>query len=200
VSSDGIYRVEADNGFCFAEDEIAISFYPLPEQPFDAELTYCFGIDPDGFLLDAGNLGSQYLWSSDSSTVRYIQVVEGGEYAVTVTTSEQCTATFTTVIEEVCPYAVYAPNSFTPDGDGVNDFWFVYGVNITNYHLRLYNRMGEMFYESTDIEKPWLGQRRDGDMYVEPGVYDYQITFQVIDADGNPGDVKVLTGFVVLIR
>jgi gliding motility-associated-like protein len=200
VSSDGIYRVEVNNEYCFVEDEIAIGFHPLPEQPFDSELTFCFGIDPDGFLLDAGNLGSEYLWLNDSSTLRYVQVIAGGEYAVQVQTAQQCIATFTAWIEEVCPYSVYAPNSFTPDGDGVNDLWFVYGVNITNYHLRLYNRMGELFYESTDIDRPWLGQRRDGDMYVEPGVYDYQITFQVIDADGNPGDTKVLTGFVVLIR
>lgn len=200
VNSEGIYRVEVNNEFCFVEDEIAISFHPLPEQPFEAEMTFCFGIDPDGFLLDAGNLGSEYLWLNDSSAFRYIQVVEGGEYAVDVTTSQQCKATFTTIIEEVCPYSVYAPNSFTPDGDGVNDLWFVYGVNITNYHLRLYNRMGELFYESTEIDKPWLGQRKDGDMYIEPGVYDYRITFQLIDSDGNPGDAKELTGFVVLIR
>jgi gliding motility-associated-like protein len=200
ISEAGVYDVEVDNGYCFTSDEITISYHPLPEQPFPAEMTYCFGIDPDGFLLDAGNQGASYLWENDSSVIRYVQVIQGGEYSVVVTTAQQCVSTFSTIISEVCPYSIYAPNSFTPDGDGVNDFWFVYGENITNYQLRLFNRMGELFYESNDITIPWLGQRRDGDMYVEPGVYDYQITFQVIDEDGYPGDAQVVTGFVILVR
>lgn len=200
VSSSGIYEVEVDNGYCFSYDEISISYHPLPQQPFAAEIEFCFGIDPQGFILDAGNLGSTYLWKQDSTDKRLITVIQEGEYEVIVTTSEQCTSTFYTEVSEVCPYSVYAPNAFTPDGDGVNDYWFVHGVNIDNYQLQIFNRWGELLYQSDDITIPWLGQRRDGDEYVEPGAYMYQITFQVIDGDGDPGDAKVITGFVVLMR
>lgn len=199
VTETGIYHVSVDNGYCFTEDEIGVEFNPLPVQPFASEIEHCFSIDPEGFYLDAENNGSNYLWN-DESTTRALLVTSPGAYDVVVTTAQFCSAQFEVSIEEVCPVTIYAPNSFTPDGDGVNDVWFVYGENIVNYHLRLYNRLGEKFFESTDINTPWLGQRRDNDMYVEPGVYEYLITFQYIDENGMLGEEQILKGFVTLIR
>ena len=92
------------------------------------------------------------------------------------------------------------PNSFTPDGDGINDAWQVFGVNIMNYHLQLYNRMGEMFYESFDLAKPWLGQRRDGTQYVDSEVYPYIIRYQVVEENDVLSAEKIVKGFVSLIR
>jgi len=73
-------------------------------------------------------------------------------------------------------------------------------VNIVNYHLQLYNRMGEMFYESYDLSKPWLGQRRDGNQYVDSEVYPYIIRYQVVEENGALSTEQTVTGFVTLIR
>lgn len=54
---------------------------------------------------------------------------------------------------------IYAPNTFTPDGDEFNQNWRVYmeGVDIYDWELLIYNRWGEIIWESNDIEVPWDG-------------------------------------------
>jgi hypothetical protein len=60
--------------------------------------------------------------------------------------------------------------------------------------------MGEMFYESFDLAKPWLGQRRDGNEYVDSEVYAYLIRYQIVEEDGALSEEKIVQGFVTLIR
>jgi gliding motility-associated-like protein len=49
------------------------------------------------------------------------------------------------------------PNSFTPNGDGINDEFVIISEDITNFSLMIFNRWGELLYESTDIEESWDG-------------------------------------------
>jgi gliding motility-associated-like protein len=119
---------------------------------------------------------------------------------VWITTAEGCSLEFETAVEQECLEAVYVPTSFTPDGDGINDAWFVYGVDIVNFHVQIYNRWGELFFESMDLQTPWLGQRRDGNQYVPSEVYDYVIRFQKIEDDGGRSLEQVIRGTVMLIR
>jgi gliding motility-associated-like protein len=176
-----------------------VIFHPLPIQPFLPEYEFCFDASEESFFLDAENPGSSYVWSNDSLS-RIVILQEPGTYGVTIITERGCTANFETTVKQECIEALYVPNSFTPDGDGINDAWFVYGVNIMNYHLQLYNRMGEMFYESYDLSKPWLGQRRDGNQYVDSEVYPYIIRYQVVEENGALSTEQTVKGFVTLIR
>jgi gliding motility-associated-like protein len=199
VTEPGVYDVQITNGYCVSMDTIELSFNPLPVQPFLPEYTFCFEASTESFFLDAKNPGSSYVWSNDSLGARLF-VNEPGDYSVLVVTEHGCALEFSTHIEQECIEALFIPNSFTPDGDGINDSWFVYGVNIVNYHLQLYNRMGEMFYESYDMSKPWLGQRRDGTQYVDSEVYPYIIRYQLVEEDGVLSTEQVVKGFVTLIR
>ena len=199
VTEPGVYDVQITNGYCISMDTIELVFNPLPVQPFLPEYTFCFEASTESFFLDAKNPGSSYVWSNDSLGARLF-VNEPGDYSVYVVTEHGCALEFSTHIEQECIEALFIPNSFTPDGDGINDSWFVYGVNIVNYHLQLYNRMGEMFYESYDMSKPWLGQRRDGTQYVDSEVYPYIIRYQLVEEDGVLSTEQVVKGFVTLIR
>lgn len=91
--------------------------------------------------------------------------------------------------------SLYVPNSFTPNSDGVNDVFFAIGEGIDNFHIQLFNRWGELVFESRDINEPWIGNHRDGDHYVEPGVYIYKIRF-----GGICSPEKDITGHVTLVR
>ncbi|MFT5859790.1 MAG: gliding motility-associated-like protein [Flavobacteriaceae bacterium] len=54
---------------------------------------------------------------------------------------------------------IYAPNAFTPDGDEHNQNWFVHmeGIDIYDFELQLFNRWGELVWESHDISVGWDG-------------------------------------------
>ncbi len=199
VIDPGVYQVEITNGYCTSRDTVEVDFNPLPVQPFLPEYEFCFEASSESFYLDAENPGSFYVWNNDSLS-RILILQAPGDYSVSISTDKGCVSEFETTVRQECIEALYVPNSFTPDGDGINDAWFVYGVNIVSYHLQLYNRMGEMFYENFDLAKPWLGQRRDGNEYVDSEVYAYLIRYQVIEEDGGLSEEKIVQGFVTLIR
>lgn len=50
-------------------------------------------------------------------------------------------------------YSVFIPNLFTPNNDGNNDVFKVYGSNIVSLDLRIYNRWGEIVYQSNDTQE-----------------------------------------------
>lgn len=199
VTDPGIYEVEITNGYCVSRDTVEVTFNPLPVQPFLPEYEFCFEGATESFFLDAQNPGSFYVWNNDSLS-RVVIIEEEGTYSVLISTEHGCVNEFETTVVQECIEALYIPNSFTPDGDGINDAWFVYGVNIINYHLQLYNRMGEMFFESKDLAKPWMGQRHDGNQYVDSEVYPYIIRYQLVEENGNLSEIKTVKGFVTLIR
>lgn len=61
-------------------------------------------------------------------------------------------------IAEVTPVmALYVPNSFTPNGDGINDYFGVSGEGIKNFTMNIYNRWGQLVFESTNVNDSWDG-------------------------------------------
>lgn len=71
----------------------------------------------------------------------------------------------------------YAPNSFTPDNDGLNDYWLPVMTGVQDYHIQIFNRWGEKVFDSTDTTQPWLGNFHEGEHYVQNGVYLYLVQF-----------------------
>jgi gliding motility-associated-like protein len=52
---------------------------------------------------------------------------------------------------------LFIPNSFSPNGDDKNDIWYVFGKNIIGCDIKVFNRVGELVYSSSDIQKGWDG-------------------------------------------
>lgn len=86
---------------------------------------------------------------------------------------------------------VYLPNAFSPDGDGINDVFLPYAnyVDQVDYHLIVYNRTGNLIFESTDPAEGWSGANE------EVGVYVY-----VLELTNAFGEVVVYKEKVHLIR
>jgi gliding motility-associated-like protein len=84
------------------------------------------------------------------------------------------TTWLTVTIEE--PTTCFIPNAFTPNGDGVNDFFMVYGVNIKQMKLLIFDRWGLLLFETTDQGNGWdgtyKGARVQEDVYVWKLVYE----------------------------
>ena len=92
------------------------------------------------------------------------------------------------------PLTLYAPNSFSPDGDGINDHFQIKGHGVEDYTLEIYNRWSQMVFQSEDINTRWNGEYRGKQVPV--GTYVYQV--KGISVSGN--EVLVKYGFVVLVR
>jgi gliding motility-associated-like protein len=88
--------------------------------------------------------------------------------------------------------ALYAPNSFTPNGDGTNDIFKITGLSIYEPTLRIFNRWGVEVYNSTTLI--WNGDGGNG-YYCNSDVYNWTVTYK----DKN-GFKKESNGFIVLIR
>jgi gliding motility-associated-like protein len=99
---------------------------------------------------------------------------------------------YTIIVSE--DIAIYYPNSFTPNGDGINEFFAPIGESLDKYELMIWNRWGEVIYTG-DEAHPWNG-KRNNDMKPAPeAVYIWRVDY----GDDRFGD-RVRVGRVTLIR
>jgi len=191
----GIYWLEVTYGTgCRYRDTVIISSIDLPMVNLGDDQEICFG---DSLLLDAGNdnIYSQYVWNNNS-TGRFLQVKQDGLYSVRV--SNPCGTRFDTVYINFrnCEPLLTVPNAFTPDQDGLNDVFLATGVNISSFNLQVYNRWGELLFESNDLAKGWDG--RKGGIKCPSDVYVWMVSYQSTALDKPIREV--LRGTVVLLR
>jgi gliding motility-associated-like protein len=84
-----------------------------------------------------------------------------------------------TVID--APIILYVPNAFTPNGDGLNDFFQVKGGQITEYSIQIFNRWGELVFESKNMDEIWNGSVNNGEYFAEDEIYNYVIKVKGMD-------------------
>lgn len=91
---------------------------------------------------------------------------------------------------------VFAPNAFTPNGDTFNNHWkiFINGIDIYDFHLTIYDRSGQIVWESFDSEAEWDGNF--GGNPAQAGIYVW-----MIDAKNATSDERhQFNGFITLLR
>jgi gliding motility-associated-like protein len=86
----------------------------------------------------------------------------------------------------------FAPNSFTPNGDGTNDIFEVRGLSVYRPTLKIFNRWGVVVYVSNDLF--WTGDSGSG-YYCENGIYNW-----IIEYKDKFGQNREDSGYVTLIR
>ena len=76
-------------------------------------------------------------------------------------------------------YTMYVPSAFSPDGDEINDKFFVVGngVDLDVFDLRVYDRWGEVIWQTTDMNDSWDGKTKSG-KYVQGGIYKWIVIYQ----------------------
>jgi gliding motility-associated-like protein len=113
-----------------------------------------------------------------------------------VTNEFGCVDSLISQVQVINDVIIYAPNVFTPDNDGFNQTWRVYisGIDIYEYHLILFNRWGEIVWESYNPEAVWKGTYGTDD--VEDGTYVW-----VLNAKDSYNDKKYeFRGTVSVLR
>jgi len=81
--------------------------------------------------------------------------------------------------------AIYLPNTFTPDGDGVNDIFYAFGKDIVEFEMYIFNRWGEKLFYSNDMSIGWDGTV-NGNLS-QTGTYVWKVTYR--DTVGNEGEI-----------
>jgi gliding motility-associated-like protein len=193
VTKPGKYWVAVtDQHGCMASDTTEISAIALPPSGFLAHDTvFC---QFSKFTIQPSQTYDNYLWS-DLSTGPSLTIYQPGTYRLQVTDSNHCTGTDSIVItEKQCLEDIIVPNAFTPNGDGKNElFRPIVLENLSAYRFAVYDRWGEMVFETSEILRGWDGKFRGA---ASPtGVYVWYCQYQP-----NGQVEKVKKGTVVLIR
>lgn len=92
--------------------------------------------------------------------------------------------------------SLYVPNTFTPNGDGKNDMFFAFGEYVDNFHMMVFDRWGNLIFESNDILKGWDGKANGGKYLAQIDTYVWVITYN----EQYNGYHHKLIGHVNLIR
>lgn len=111
-----------------------------------------------------------------------------------VTTDFGCKDTIFHTLFIDAAFTFYVPNSFTPNGNGHNDFFFGTGIGIKNYQMRIFNRWGEEIFVSFEENDKWDGILMKTGKPAPQDVYVYQFNIRdVFDED------HVFSGIVTVI-
>lgn len=108
-----------------------------------------------------------------------------------------CTDTATAVIDVAPLTTYYLPNAFSPNGDGLNDTYGGKGIlkGIRSFNMTIWNRWGELVYESDDPAAQWDGLTREDGKPAPKGVYHCQV-----DYVGARGENFSVESSVTLLR
>jgi gliding motility-associated-like protein len=118
-------------------------------------------------------------------------------YIVSILDSTGCPRTATVTIYVTSTQCrsdnVFVPNTFTPNSDGENDILFVRSNDVTELYFAVYNRWGQMVFETTDITKGWNGIYKG--MLADPAVFAWYLRAKCYN-----GDELTKKGNTTLIR
>ena len=135
----------------------------------------------------------------ESSSHPYVGVTENILVSLTGTTPLGCSDTYELTLVVISDPIFYVPNSFTPDQDEHNQTWhpvFTTGFDPYKFSLSIYNRWGEVIWESLNSEGEWDGTYGSNGIDVPLGIYTWIINY----ANKETDDKKVITGTINLIR
>lgn len=181
-------------GYCPASNTLMVEVNPRASVYAGRDTTYNLG---EPVILSASGNG-KLTWISgegiacnDCPTAR-VYPTNSSCYLVEAVTDKGCRATDEVCISITKEFSFYTPNSFTPNGDGLNDVFYIYGENLKLISMEIYDRWGHVVFESADQAVGWDG--RINGRLCEDGVYVYKVVYK-----GANGKTYTHTGAVTLL-
>ena len=121
-------------------------------------------------------------------------VSQDTKFTVQVTTEYGCIGRDDVMVRIVGGPELYVPTAFSPNGDGLNDIFKPISAGMAKeIYFRVFNRFGELVYETSDFTKGWDGLYRGKQQPIGTYVWNVRAT----DRYGRQHEKK---GYVVLIR
>ncbi|MCD6064116.1 MAG: hypothetical protein K0R82_2027 [Flavipsychrobacter sp.] len=154
----------------------------------------------DLILMASAVNGAAYRWTGPNSfssespnpVISKADSIHSGNYIATASLND-CKATDSITVDVVCnPVAV--PTGFSPNGDGNNDVLFVRAMeSVKELNLRIYNRWGQLLFETRDINSGWDGTYKGQK-------FDAEVVAYVLTAVSQSGRTYLSKGNITLIR
>ena len=183
-----------------------IETYSLPVADFRPSTLEATIFYPTIDFTNESEDGETYSWSFGDNTQSVDEnptheFAGPGRWPVTLTTTNLfgCEDNKTIYVTITNDFQVYIPNSFTPNGDGLNDVFKpeMEGKEfIKQYKFTVFNRWGEVIFETEDPSRAWLGDAKGSDFYTESDTYSYRLVIEVEQS----AETKVYQGLVSVIK
>ena len=189
VTQKGQYKVRVTMIGCITRDTINVDYNLKPNFTLGTDRLICTGAK---ITLDPQMTGVSYLWQDGSLNRTYL-VTQPGLYFLTATNICGSKTDSVVITKGVCK--LYIPNAFSPNGDGVNDvFKTGFGENVTEFHLQIFNRYGQLIFETRNQSKGWDGNFKR--VRQPNGSYIWLIQYKTT-TDRN---LQKMQGVVILLR
>ena len=202
TNSQYIYVTATSNTGCVVNDSIQIYVGNIPTPSVIATASETLVAEGSTVQLIGEPSGLIYTWSPGQGVVnvngQITDAVVDQTTIYTLTVTDGICAKMDTVLittfEFICgdPY-LYIPNAFSPNGDGENEILYVRGALVEEMVFRIYDRWGEMVFESFDRTDGWDGTFRG--KALDPDVYDYYLDVTCVG-----GDEAIVKGNITLLR
>ncbi|MBS1688074.1 MAG: gliding motility-associated C-terminal domain-containing protein [Bacteroidetes bacterium] len=173
-----------------------INVYPYPVVNLGGDTSICPGqaaITIHNLIIEPSNYTN--IWNT-SESASDLSVSTPGIYWLKVTSDFGCSTTDSIAVYNKC--YINIPNAFTPDGDGVNDYFFprqLLSKGVSSFYMAVYNRWGEKVFETEQVNgRGWDG-KLNGVLQPE-GVYIYLIKVSFMDKAGQ----ELYKGNVTLLK
>ena len=211
-STEGKYQVtvsSAASATCKSARSITIVRNPIPNGNLPSAAIICADPDnkdpatakvelnPGSFLLYQWYRNNELL---SAETKQKLTATSAGSYKVELTNSFNCTASDVTEVRNECIPKLVAPTAFNPGSkNAVNQNFFVYSFFITDeFEVTIFNRWGELMYESKDKNFKWNGTYNNQGQPLPPGMYAYSLKY--VSSFRPEKGIQEQRGGVVLIR
>ncbi len=205
------YEYTDENG-CFGSAIMSINvsevFSPVivPDNPiqfeFCDESSLIRSFHVDGFLNYDWEVSNGSIITDNNNSIVVQLSPENGQFLITLEQTNQfgcISSSYLTIVSDPCE-TIWIPNTFTPNSDGDNDFFGVFGnLQSDKFNLSIYNRWGEMVFRTESPSEKWDGgvmwNDKNDDYYCPDGTYIYYVTCKI-----NSTEYFSKKGIVNLLR
>lgn len=166
------YKVTVDG--CLDSSLQITQVYPAPSVFLGSDTMLC---KYESLEFDVSFWNSTYEWQDRNKEAKY-QVKRPGLYKVTV--SNFCGSATDSIYIEYGEYncRMYLPTAFSPNRDGLNDYYNPITYDVEQYHIQIFNRWGQMVYDGNQNDKGWdgtyMGTPCEIGMYIVQVSYSYK--------------------------
>lgn len=187
--------------------ENIVEVYPLPIADFVFSSNPTSELETMVHVLNnsSSNVVNWYYYSPSSTPSTSIEtnptfwfepgVINAYDVQLIVESNYGCLDTVIKTLNVIPAITFFAPNTFTPDGDEFNQTWEFYanGIDESNFQLTIYNRWGQIIWETKDPKHAWDGQFNNTP--VQAGIYTWKATLK----DKYSDDIQEVKGMVQVL-